>query len=209
MKHALLTAVLLSTAFAAQASRPLLVDDANINEKGAGHVEAWFAKTGSDKRLTIAPAYALTDRLELSMAYNRDSPYTATVTGFGAKYQLSKPQEKGCHAAASLAYARTSGNHAYGFNLIGTCSMGGPDIHVNLGAARDSAAHTETRSLGLALEKDLGFASAHVEAVAQEGAKPVVQLGARKMLSKQWQLDGTVGRQGGQTLLSLGTKYQF
>jgi hypothetical protein len=209
MKHALITTILLTTVCAAHAGRPLLVDDANINEKGAGHVEAWFEKAGANKNFTIAPAYALTDRLELSVSYNRDSPYTGTATGFGAKYQISKPQDKGCHAAASVAYARSSGDHAYGLNLIGTCSLGGPDVHVNLGATRDSATRTDTRLLGIALEKDLGLATAHIEAVAQEGSKPIVQVGARKMLDKQWQLDGTIGRQGGQTLLSLGTKYQF
>jgi hypothetical protein len=209
MKSIVIAATLLMTVNASYAGRPLLVDDANINEKGAGHVEAWFEKNGSDKSFTIAPAYAVANGLELSLSYNRDTPYTAAITSVGGKYQISKPQDKGCHSAVSLGLARTSGNHAVGINLIGTCSLGGPDIHVNLSAARDSATHTNARALGVALEKDVGLATLHIEAVAQQHAKPVFQVGARKEIIKNWQLDGTAGRQGGQNLFSLGTKYQF
>jgi hypothetical protein len=208
MKNAL-TALLLACVCAAHAGRPLLVDDANVNEKGAGHVEAYFEKTGAAKNYTIAPAFAVANGLELSLSYNRDQPYTANVTVIGAKYQINKPKENGCHAATSLAYARTTGNNAVGVNLIGTCALGGPDIHMNLSVVRNTNTQKNVRSLGLALEKDLGFVTAHAEAVATQGDKPTFQIGARKEIIKNWQLDGTLGRQGGQTLWSLGTKYQY
>jgi hypothetical protein len=209
MKHALIAAALLASITAAHAGRPLMVDDANVNEKGAGHVETWFEKGGSDKSFTISPAYGIAKGWEVSAAYNRDQPFSRNYVGLGAKYQISKPQANGCHSAVSMAYARASGNGAMGFNLIGTCSLGGPDIHVNLGAARESATNTNTRSLGVALEKEFGLVTGHFEAVAIQHEKPIFQIGARRAVAKSWQLDGTIGRQGGRNIFSLGTKYSF
>jgi cytosine/creatinine deaminase len=40
-------AITLSLALVARAGRPLAVDDANVNDKGAGHVEAWVARDTS------------------------------------------------------------------------------------------------------------------------------------------------------------------
>jgi hypothetical protein len=209
MKPLILAATLLISLNAAHAGRPLLVDDANINDQGAGHVEAWIVKNGTDKNITIAPAYAISKSLELSFSYNRDLPYTDSVSGIGAKYQITEPNEKGCNTAASLGYARTTGSRALSLNLIGTCHFGAVEAHLNLGAAHDSATRTDTRTLGIALEKEFGSVTAHLEALAQEQAKPIFQIGARKEVFKHWQLDGTLGRQGGQNLFSLGTKYQF
>jgi hypothetical protein len=210
MKQLLITTALLACITAAHAGRPLLVDDANVNEKGTGHVEAWFEKSSFDKSLTIAPTYAIIKDLELSLAYNRDLPYTATITAVGAKYQLTKPQKDGCHAAASVGFARTTGNNGMGFNLIATCNYGGPDIHLNLGAARESGLGRNTRTLGLAAEQVYGSYIAHAEALAQQHVKPIFQIGARReKFYKNWQLDGTLGVQGGHALFSVGTKYPF
>jgi len=44
---ALIPLTLYLMASQAHAGRPLAVDDANVNEKGAGHVEVWVARDSS------------------------------------------------------------------------------------------------------------------------------------------------------------------
>ncbi len=50
----------------AQAGRPLAVDDANVNEKGAGHVEVWVARDGEKNDIwNVAPAFAPVEGVEV------------------------------------------------------------------------------------------------------------------------------------------------
>jgi hypothetical protein len=209
MKHTLISLLLCTALSSAFAGRPLAVDDANVNEVGAGHVEAWFEKNGSEKSLTIAPAYSPIKGLELALAYNRDQPYTSNIVALGAKYQITRPKEGGCHAASSLNVARSSGSNAAIVNVIGTCQLGFVDMHMNAGIGRNLSTKNNLKILGLAFEKDVDFATVHAEVQAVEDSKPLFQIGARKEVFKNWQLDGTLGRQGGQNVFSLGTKYQF
>jgi hypothetical protein len=209
MKKIILSTLLFAAIGSAYAGRPLAVDDANVNEVGAGHVEAWFDKNGSDKAFTVAPAYSPIKGLELAIAYSRDQPHTSNLTSLGAKYQITKPKEGGCHAATSLAFARSSGENAVFLNLIGTCQLGFADLHLNGGLGRNTTTKDNTKVLGLALEKETSIATFHAEAQGVENSKPLFQIGARKEVFKNWQLDGTIGRQGGNKVFSLGTKYQF
>jgi hypothetical protein len=60
-------AMILSATMAAHAGRPLGVDDASVNDKGAGHVESWVARDSAKNTIVnLAPAYAPVDDLELS-----------------------------------------------------------------------------------------------------------------------------------------------
>ncbi len=209
MKKLLLSALTLVAMSPAFAGRPLAVDDANVNEVGAGHVEAWFEKNGTEKSLTVAPAYSPIKGLEVALAYNRNLPYTSSVRAISAKYQITQAKEGGCHSAASLSAARASGDNALVLNLIATCQLGMVDLHLNGGVGRNLKTKDNLKILGLAIEKDLGFASVHAEVQAVEDSKPLFQVGMRKEIVKNWQLDGTVGRQGGQNVFSIGMKYQF
>lgn len=43
----------------ARAGRPIMVDDAGVNDAGAGHLEIWFERgPGGHRAWTAAPAYA-------------------------------------------------------------------------------------------------------------------------------------------------------
>lgn len=55
----------------------------------------------------------------------------------------------------------------------------------------------------------MGWASGHVEWIAAQSAQPIVNLGLRREIGKGLQLDGSVGRQAGRTLFSVGLKQQF
>jgi hypothetical protein len=209
MKKLLVATSFLTAICAAHAGRPLSVDDANVNEKGAGHVEMYYENSGNTKQWTVAPAFAVADGLELALSYSRDTPNTGSASGIQAKYQFSKPKEGGCNAAGALALGRSSPDSSIGATLMATCQLGFADLHANLGATRDKLSKTTVKTVGLALEKELGGVGLHIEIVGEEGAKPKVQIGARKELVKNWQLDGTIGRQAGQSLWSLGMKYQF
>lgn len=210
MKHTtLFTALLLTVLSAAHAGRPLIVDNANVNEKGYKHVETWFEKTADDQALVISPSYALRSGLEVNATLRTSFNSTPNLLGFGAKYQLTKPVDVGCYSAIALGTAFGSGSNAIGFNLIGTCKLGGPDLHINLGAARNTSTKDNTRALGIALEKEYAFGTGHVEAVAEQGNKPLFQVGARTQYTPKLQLDGSIGFQGGKSRFSLGSKYQF
>jgi hypothetical protein len=94
-------------------------------------------------------------------------------------------------------------------NLIGTCQAGFADIHINGGLGRNTSTGDNIKILGLAIEKELSFATVHAEVQGIEHSGPLFQIGARRQLSKKWQIDATIGHQSGNTVFSLGTKYQF
>lgn len=81
-------------------------------------------------------------------------------------------------------------------------------MHANLGVskAKDVAS---TGTWGLAVELPLTGWIPHAEVFGVERSKPTVQFGARTQLTKELQLDGTVGRSNAQTVAPIGMKYQF
>lgn len=196
----------------AWAGRPLSVDDAGVNDKGAGHVELWMSRTaGKVNTLNVAPAFAPIDNLELAAVLSRDTTNRATLSAIQAKWRITPSQEKGCNVAASLGFAHVNGGGGNATNVNSIFSCNGTalgNVHLNLGGSKPSGASLNG-TWGVALEKELGGLTPHVEWFGAEGAKPTLQLGARTEISKGIQLDGTIGRTAGETLYSLGFKIQF
>ena len=55
------------------AGRPLTVDDANVNEVGAGQLETWHARQADGVNVwTVAPAYGLMEGVEIGASWSRD-----------------------------------------------------------------------------------------------------------------------------------------
>ena len=193
------------------AGRPLSVDDANVNDAGAGHVEAWYARdAGASTNWNIAPAYGLTDGVEIAAALTRDRGNQSTVSALQAKFRITKSQEQGCNFGATLGLAHVnveSGNSPY-LNGIATCNWSDGLVHFNLGAVRP-AGSTTLRTWGLAYERELGALTGHAEYFGAQQDRPTVQLGLRGNPAKNIQLDGTLGRSGGESIYSLGTKFMF
>lgn len=203
----------LCLAVPAHAGRPLSVDDAGLNEAGTGHVEVWWEGARTQPgTVYAAPAYAPVEGLELGAVLARDRAERQTLQGLQAKWQWSPSQEQGCNAASSAAVLQrrdgNEGRRTLALALLGTCAAPWGSVHTNLGAQREPNLPWQP-TWGLALEKSWGVFTTHAEAFGVRHTAPTFQMGARWDWAAKWQLDGTVGRQSGHTLLSVGLKRGF
>ena len=205
--------VAMSLAGPALAGRPLTVDDAGTNAAGEGHVEVWTARADDTRSWNISPAYALRDGLEISALLAREKPDKITTTALQLKYLFSPSKEEGCNfgGAVGVARARADGESENGtfVNGIATCNgtlLG--NVHLNIGYTKPSSSDG-VKSWGVALEREMGAVTPHIEYFGVEHAKPVLQLGLRGDVAKNLQLDGTVGRSDGVTGYSVGVKFRF
>lgn len=196
----------------AHAGRPLTVDDANVNDTGKGHVEAWYARQpGKANTWTVSPAYAPVDGLEIGAALSRDTSARETSTAVQLKWRITPSQENGCNlgAVGGVSHTRGSGSAPYVNGLV-TCNGGFGAVHLNLGALRPSGGPS-TSTWGVAYERELGAVTAHAELFGERHGRPTFQVGLRTEVAAGWQLDGTVGRDRGarETVYSIGLKRSF
>ncbi|MFO1326612.1 MAG: hypothetical protein U1F56_04570 [Rubrivivax sp.] len=208
---ALTMLVLVAACGAAFAGRPLTVDDANTNEKGAGHVEAWVARAHGATVVNVAPAFAPLDRLELAATLSRDTTNQVNASAVQAKVILTERQDKGCNLGASggFAHVGSGGGNGKFVNGLFTCNAGDlGSLHLNLGLTKASG-EASVKTWGVAFEHELGAVTPHLELFGEKGSKPTVQAGARTEVAKGIQLDGTIGRLDGRSVYSLGVKFQF
>ena len=196
----------------ANAGRPLTVDDANTNEKGAGHLEYWWAREpGNAQTFNVAPAYAPFELFEISAAWARERKSKLNATAVQAKWVITKPDENGCNFGVVGGTAKVSrgGDRTNYANALFTCN--GKDvgsIHFNVGGEK-SKNGSSVRTWGVAVERDMGGVTPHLEYFGAQGDKPTVQAGVRGEIAKSLQLDGTVGRVDKETVYSVGMKIQF
>ena len=197
--------------FEAQAGRPLTVDDANVNEVGEGQVEGWLTRSPNGSRSwTIAPAYAPIKNVELGAGFSREQKTGLESVNVQAKFRVTESQEKGCNFGAVIGTARTDGESSNEYvNALFTCNhptLG--SLHTNLGALGFSKSQ-RIGTWGLAWERSYGELTAHVEVYGQQQDTPTWATGLRRNIMPKLQLDVSVGRQAGQNLLTLGTKWMF
>ena len=197
--------------FEAQAGRPLTVDDANVNEVGEGQVEGWLTRSPNGSRSwTIAPAYAPIKNVELGAGFAREQKTGLESVNVQAKFRFTESQEKGCNFGAVIGTARTDGESSNEYvNALFTCNhptLG--SLHSNLGALGFSKSQ-RIGTWGLAWERSYGELTAHVEVYGQQQDTPTWATGLRRNILPKLQLDVSVGRQAGQNLLTLGTKWMF
>lgn len=192
------------------AGRPQVVDDAGVNDTGQGHVETWWTHGPQGVRVfSVAPAYAPMDGVELAMAHNRDLAGRDHSWQAQAKIQITPSQEDGCNFAVSLAQQQVRHQaHLSAVNGLMSCHRGPWSMHVNLGGVRPSG-ESLARTWGVGLEHRWDGWALILETYGQRHTRPTLQLGARTWLTPQWQLDGSVGAQGGHGIVTLGVKYQF
>lgn len=194
----------------AQAGRPLVVDDANVNEPGHGHLEAWGAHSPGSTIWSLAPAYAPVEGLELGALLARDRGAGLTLTALQAKWRITPSQDNGCNfgAVAGASHATGGGNTLYLNGLLSCNREELGSVHLNLGVARPRQGST-AMAWGIAYEREVMGFTPHVEWFGAEGSKPTFQLGLRTELMPGVQLDGSVGRNDGRSVFTLGTKFQF
>ncbi len=195
------------------AGRPLAVDDANVNDKGSGHVETFYQRgVGGTNSWTISPAYGIFDGVEIAAAFNRDNTADVSTTSIQAKIRLTESKKDGCNFATSfgLAQPNTSGVGSSQFiNGLMSCNMDEKgSLHLNLGLVRPPEG-SSVGNWGIAYEREFGAVTGHIEFFGQENAQPTVQLGLRSMITKTIQLDGTVGSNNGESSYSIGLKFLF
>jgi hypothetical protein len=190
------------------AGRPLSVDDANVNEVGAGHVEAWTSHAAGSNSWTVAPAYGLSEGLEIAAALARDSANQVNSSSLQAKFRLTESRKDGCNVGATVAMSHAGSATTPTLNGILSCNSEAGAVHLNLGATRPAEGST-LRTWGLAYEREFGVITAHVEYFGEQQSRPTAQFGLRREVLKNIQLDGTLGRTGGASVYSLGTKFMF
>jgi len=193
------------------AGRPLTVDDASVNDAGQGHVEGWWTRAPNGSRnWTIAPAYAPIENVELGAGMAREQRTGLETLTVQAKFRLTPSQDNGCNVGAVVGAARTTGEASKAYvNALFTCNhakLG--SLHANLGAL-DVSNSQRIGTWGLAWERAYGDVTAHVEVYGQQHDKPTWATGLRTNILPKLQLDGSIGRQGGHNLLTLGTKWMF
>lgn len=197
--------------FQAHAGRPLTVDDANVNDVGEGQVEAWLTRApGGSRSWSLAPAYAPVKNVELGAGLSREQKTGIETVNVQAKFRITDSQEKGCNWGAVLGTARTDGESSNAYvNALLTCNhptLG--SLHTNLGSLGFSESQ-RTGTWGLAWDRAYGEVTAHIEVFGQAKDKPTWATGLRKNILPKLQLDASVGRQAGQNLVTIGTKWMF
>lgn len=197
-------------AWGVHAGRPLVVDDANVNEPGHGQVETWFAHGPGMRQFNVAPAYAPVEGLELGLLLARDGMATQTLAALQAKWRVTPSLAKGCNLGAvfgaSTASADGSAVHANGLLTCNSEALG--TFHFNLGATKPLH-HAALAGWGIAYERAIGPVTPHVEWFGGSHARPTLQAGLRGPVAPGVQLDGSVGRSAGQTVYTVGLKYEF
>ncbi len=213
LRSLVLAPIATALAGTALAGRPLTVDDAGTSAGGEGHVEVWMARAKEARSWNISPAYALRDGLEISALLSREKPDKLTTTALQLKYLFTPSKESGCNfgAGVGVARVRAADESASGTFINGIASCNGTplgSVHLNLGYTKPSSAKG-VKSWGVALEREMGSVTPHIEYFGVEHSKPVVQLGLRGDVASNVQLDGTVGRSEGITAYTVGLKFRF
>jgi hypothetical protein len=208
---ALLVLTAFFVSFPSFAGRPLTVDDANVNDTGDGHIEAWWTRSPNGVRSwTVAPAYAPVDNIELGVGIAREQFSGIQTQNIQAKFRLSPTQENGCNFGAVTGYARVDGQSSQPYvNGLFSCnhpSMG--SLHTNLGALNFSSSQ-RVRTWGVAWERAYGEVTVHIEKFGMEHEKPTTAVGLRFNVMEDLQLDTSVGRTNKNNIFTLGFKWMF
>ena len=196
----------------ANAGRPLAVDDANVNDQGAGHVEFWVARD-SNKMDTwnLAPAFAPVAGVEIGVSYAKARKNGSAEQAIQAKWRITPSQENGCNVASTLGsvHEKTVGSSPYWVGIL-TCNSALGSVHVNL-THHNPKDEKNYNSWGVAFERAVGSVTPHMEVFGDDGGKPTVQFGAKTDIAPRLQLDATVGRdrQNMANVYSIGFKYSF
>lgn len=117
----------------------MTVDDADVDDAGSGHVEAWYARQpGHAHTWTVSPTYAPIEGLEINATLTRDRSSASTSQLLQVKWRISPPREGGCNQAAVLGVLQVRGqpgNTPYVNGLL-SCNSAWGATHLNLGGQR-------------------------------------------------------------------------
>lgn len=211
MASLLFSLVTLTTSVSSFAGRPLTVDDANVNDTGDGHVEAWWTRSPNGVRSwTVAPAYAPVDNIELGAGISREQFSGVKTQNIQAKFRITPTKENGCNFGAVVGSARVDGesSKAYVNGLFSCNSTTLGSLHTNVGSL-DVSSSQRVRTWGVAWERAYGEVTVHIEKFGMENEKSTIATGLRFNVLEDLQLDTSVGRSNKQNIVTIGLKWMF
>lgn len=207
----LFSLVTLTTSVSSFAGRPLTVDDANVNDTGDGHVEAWWTRSPNGVRSwTVAPAYAPVDNIELGAGISREQFSGVKTQNIQAKFRITPTKENGCNFGAVVGSARVDGESSktYVNGLFSCNSTTLGSLHTNVGSL-DVSSSQRVRTWGVAWERAYGEVTVHIEKFGMENEKSTIATGLRFNVLEDLQLDTSVGRSNKQNIVTIGLKWMF
>ncbi len=160
---------------------------------------------------TVAPAFGVTDGIEVGLALASGASSESSTTLLQAKFRLTPSVKNGCNIGTSLGATQTNSGGAASTPFVNgllSCNADFGSVHINAGATRQPEGPA-LGTWGIAVERGFGAYTAHLETFGQEQAGPSVQLGLRTDVAKNVQLDASVGRVSNETVWTLGMKFQF
>jgi hypothetical protein len=166
-----LGAALLAAGASAMADRPLVTDEASVNERGVCEVEAFGLKEGDSRGAFLGAGCGIGANLELGAEYLATRPRFADRGGLQLQIKAATP-------------ASDDGSWAFGAKVTGLVhhnplvSDTKPDRYMALGLASRSFAHGLAAHLNLGAQRDVG----ERRTLAVYGAAVTLEVGARGLV---------------------------
>jgi hypothetical protein len=197
---------------AAHAGRPMLVDDADVDEVGSGHIESWMERQRHDpgRLLVFSPAMVIAPRVEVAASWARERPQGLNAWGVQVKVQSSAGKPGECRNALLAALGRETADRRAtpALTAIATCEFGTGALHLNASVLHSPDSRLQPGA-GAAWEQPMGPVVGHVEWLVRHKRKPIAAAGVRYSLTENWQIDSSLARGDGKLRWSGGIKYGF
>lgn len=191
--------------------RPLGSEEASANAKGHAHVETvWSRDVDGARYLTVIPSYTPLPGLELFAITNRNLTDGSLEQALQAKIQLSSARYQDCFLSwvgGVTLWQKGEGSKSF-LSANGSCDLAMGTLYSSLMTTRDSQG-SAVPSWSLAWEQSYGPWTGFLETVSESKRKPLLSLGVRRDVLPGLQLEGIWGKQGGQAVISLGTRFTF
>ncbi len=191
--------------------RPLGSEEALANTKGQAHIETvWSRDVDGARYLTVIPSYSPVPGLDVLAITSQNLTDGLLEQALQTKIQLSSARYQDCFLSwvgGVTLWQKGDGSKSF-LAANGNCVLAMGTLFSSLMTTRDAQGRA-VPSLSLAWEQSYGPWTGFVEAMSESAHKPLLSLGVRRDVLPGVQLEGIWGKQGGQALISLGTRFTF